>query len=86
MVLVTIQIPQLLLNTVIDAPIMHVVQIIPVVAQRRLPMVFQTTETPQLTLDTVVDVLVFLVMRVPQLPVMEETVVLAQLQIVELRP
>ena len=50
-------------------------RLFPVVAQRRLPMVFQTIETPQLPLDTVVDVPVFLVVRVPQLPVMEETVV-----------
>ena len=50
MVLVTIEIPQLRVDKMVDAPFMPVVQILPVVVQRQIPMVLtvqQTTETPQ---------------------------------------
>ena len=42
----------LLLDTVIDVPVAQVVQFVnfPVVAQRRLPKVFQTMESPQFSL------------------------------------
>ena len=46
MVLQTIDIPQLLLNTVIDVPVAPVVQDIPVVVQRLIPMVSLTWRFP----------------------------------------
>ena len=58
MVLRTIEIPQLRLDTVVDAPFMQVVQVIPVVAQMQIPMVqavLRTMDFLQL-LDTVIDV------------------------------
>ena len=58
-------IPQLL-DTVFDVPVALVVQFVffPVVAQRRLPMVFETIESPQFPVGTVIDVPVVMVVRV----------------------
>ena len=57
-VLVTVEILQLLVDKVVDAPIMQVVQVvkIPVVAQRLFPMVLQTIEIPKFVFDKVIDV------------------------------
>ena len=72
--------PQLLLNTVIDVPVVPVVQDIPVVMQRLIFMVSLTMEIPQLLSDMVVDPPVSLVVRVPG-AVVEETVELPQLHL-----
>ena len=95
----TIEIPQFV-DMVADFPCCAVVQISPgccsstrsstPLSWRRVDphgsSVQQTTEILVVAVHMVVDVLVILVVRVPQLPVMEETVVLPQLQLVELRP
>ena len=47
----TIEIQRLLLNTVIDVPVVQVVQDIPFVTQRPIPMVLVTIEIPQLLVD-----------------------------------
>ena len=62
--------PQLLLDKVVDAPVVKVVNVvkIPVVAQRQFPVVLQTIDIPQL-LDTVIDVLVAQVVQVIVFPV-----------------
>ena len=76
-VLLTMKIPPVALDMVVNAPIMQVVQvvqvshfvIIPVVAQRLFPVVqtvLWTMEIPQSLFDKVVDVLVVQVLRVPQ--------------------
>ena len=57
-VLVTIEIPQFRVDKVVDLPFLQVVQIIPVVVQRQIPIfltVCRTKEIPQL-LDIVIDV------------------------------
>ena len=59
---------QLLLNTVIDVPIVQVVQDIPVVVQRLITMVSLTMEIPQLLFDMVVYVPGVHFERVPQVP------------------
>ena len=58
--------PACALDTVFDVPVALVVQFVyfPVVAQRRLPMVFLTIESPQFPVGKVIDVPVVKVVRV----------------------
>ena len=88
MVFVTVEIPQLLVDKVVDALVMQVVQVvdIPVVTQRPIPMVMVTLEIPQLLVDKVVDAPVMQVVqvaRVSQVLFAKSTVVIPQLQHIE---
>ena len=61
----TIETPQLLLNTLTDVPFAQVVQDIPVLTPRLVPMVSLTIEIPKFFIDKVIDVPVVQVVRVP---------------------